>query len=430
MGSLFPDYAVEFDAGLLERYGVVGPRYTSYPTAPNFSDDFGEAQYRECARDSNDDPIPRPLSLYFHIPFCESPCFYCGCTRIITRDHRNTAAYLEHLGLEVKLQSALFDRDRPVLQLHLGGGTPNFLGVDELARHMAAVSAGFSLEQGEARDFSIELDPRFLAPGYLAALGQLGFNRASFGVQDFDPAVQQAINRIQPLEQTRDAVEAARDAGLRSINLDLIYGLPRQNTDGFARTLENVIALRPDRIALYSYAHLPQRFKAQRQIVASELPTEARKLSLLGMAIRAFGDAGYRYIGMDHFALPDDALSRAQDAGTLQRNFQGYTTHGDCDLIGFGMSAIGHVDDSYAQNARELDRYYGALDGGRLPIVRGIRLNDDDLLRAELIQSIMCHGGIDVPAVERRFGIRFEERFPHELTAPRGARRRWPGGGH
>ena len=416
MGSPSPDYAVEFDAGLLERYGVVGPRYTSYPTAPNFRDDFGEAQYRECARDSNDDPIPRPLSLYFHIPFCEGPCFYCGCTRIITRDHRNAAAYLEHLGQEVKLQSALFDRDRPVLQLHLGGGTPNFLAADELARFMAAVSANFSLDRGEGRDFSIELDPRYLAPGYLATLGEIGFNRASFGVQDFDPAVQQAINRIQPLEQTREAVEAARDAGLRSINLDLIYGLPRQNPEGFARTLENVIALRPDRIALYSYAHLPQRFKAQRQIAESELPTEARKLSLLGMAIRAFGDAGYRYIGMDHFSLPDDALSEAQDAGTLQRNFQGYTTHGDCDLIGLGMSAIGHVDDSYAQNARELDRYYGALEGGRLPIVRGIRLNEDDLLRAELIQSFMCHGGIDIPAIERRFGIRFDEHFPRELA--------------
>ncbi len=410
-----PQPDVEFDPELLVRYGVTGPRYTSYPTAPNFDERFGEADYRECARASNGDPIPRPLSLYVHVPFCESPCFYCGCTRIITRDHGTATRYLEHLGQEIALQSALFDRDRPVMQLHLGGGTPNFLGPDEIRRLMEGLRAGFTIDFEGQRDFSIEIDPRFLAPGYLAALAALGFNRASFGVQDLDPAVQQAINRIQPAGQTREAVEAARDAGFGSVNLDLIYGLPRQTPDGFTRTLETVIALRPDRIALYSYAHLPERFKAQRQIEARDLPTQSSKLALLGSAITAFGAAGYRYIGMDHFALPGDSLAHARDEGTLQRSFQGYTTHGQCDLIGLGVSAISHVDDCYAQNARNLAAYYESLAAGRLPIIRGIRLDDEDMLRAELIQSIMCRGGLDFPSIERRFGISMAGRFPREF---------------
>ena len=408
---------VEFDPELLARYDVAGPRYTSYPTAPSFRDDFGEREYRACARGSNEDPIPRSLSLYVHVPFCESPCFYCGCTRVITRDRGNLVRYLEHLEREIALQAALFDRDRAVLQLHLGGGTPNFLAADDLARLMAALRGGFTFEEGEGRDFSIELDPRYASQAFIASLGDLGFNRVSLGVQDFDPAVQQAINRIQPHDLTRRTVEAVREAGMRSVNLDLIYGLPKQNPESFARTLEQVIAIRPERIALYGYAHLPERFKAQRQIRASDLPAPAAKLALLGMAIQAFAQAGYVYVGMDHFALPDDPLVQALKAGTLQRNFQGYSTHGDCDLVGLGVSAIGHVDDCFSQNARDLRGYYEALEQGHLPVIRGLALNQDDLLRAAVIQSIMCRNGVSYTDIEHRFEIDFGSRFHRELTA-------------
>jgi oxygen-independent coproporphyrinogen-3 oxidase len=409
--------AVEFDASLLARYDVAGPRYTSYPTAPSFRDDFREREYRRAARESNDDPIPRPLSLYVHLPFCESPCFYCGCTRFITREHANGTHYLDHLEREIALQGALFDTDRPVVQLHLGGGTPNFLGIDELERLTGALADAFNLALEDDRDYSVELDPRFLTPGYVGALAELGFNRVSLGVQDLDPDVQRAINRIQPLEQTQEAVAAAREAGMRSVNLDLIYGLPKQHPESFARTLESVIALRPERIALYAYAHLPERFKAQRQIAASDLPAPPVKLSLLGTAIRELTRAGYRYIGMDHFALPNDPLARAQDAGTLRRNFQGYSTHGQCDLIGLGVSAIGHVDGCYAQNLRDLPGYYQKLAQRELPIARGLALGAEDELRAELIQSIMCHGRVQFGDVERRFAIRFDEHFSREMAA-------------
>jgi oxygen-independent coproporphyrinogen-3 oxidase len=411
-----PAPTVEFDAALLSRYDVTGPRYTSYPTAPSFHEDFGERAYRECAESTNEDPIPRPLSLYVHIPFCESPCFYCGCTRVITRDHGNAARYLDHLEREIALQGALFDADRTAVQLHLGGGTPNFLTRDELARLARAVRVAFRLDTSEERDFSIELDPRHVGPDDLAALAGFGFNRVSLGVQDFDPAVQRAINRVQPPSQTEDTVAAARAAGMRSVNLDLIYGLPRQDPDSFGATLERVVALRPERIALYAYAHVPERFKAQRQIDARDLPKPGTKLMLLGTAIRALTAAGYRYIGMDHFALPGDPLAKALDAGTLQRNFQGYSTHGQCDLVGLGVSAISHVDDCYAQNERGLPAYYEALGKGHLPVARGIALGEDDLLRAEIIQSVMCRSALDFDAIERRFGIRFEQRFARELT--------------
>jgi oxygen-independent coproporphyrinogen III oxidase len=408
--------SVEFDAELLARYDVVGPRYTSYPTAPSFREDFGEREYRAFARETNEDPIPSPLSLYVHVPFCESPCFYCGCTRLITRDHGHAARYLDHLEQEIALQSELFDWDRTAVQLHLGGGTPNFLDAGELARLTEALGRSFRLETGDERDFSIEIDPRFAATGLMDALARLGFNRVSLGVQDFDPAVQRAINRTQPQEMTRGVVEAARSAGMRSVNFDLIYGLPKQDPASFQRTLEAVVALRPDRVALYAYAHLPQRFKAQRQIESRELPPPAAKLALLGLAIRELSAAGYRYIGMDHFALPEDPLARALDAGTLQRNFQGYSTHGQCDLVGLGMSAISHVDGCYAQNTRDLAAYYSRIALGQLPIVRGLALEPEDLLRAELIQSVMCRNRLDFANVERRFNLRFAEHFAAELA--------------
>jgi oxygen-independent coproporphyrinogen-3 oxidase len=412
-----PPPAIEFDADLLARYDVTGPRYTSYPTAPSFREDFGERDYRACARATNEDPIPSPLSLYVHLPFCESPCFYCGCTRLITRDHGNAGRYLDHLEKEIALQASLFDADRPVVQLHLGGGTPNFLSIAELERLTGVLAERFNLELEDDRDYSVELDPRGLDPEFVETLAELGYNRLSFGVQDLDPAVQQAINRIQPESQTREAVAAAREAGMRSVNLDLIYGLPKQNPESFGRTVETVIGLRPERIALYAYAHLPERFKAQRQIESRDLPSPAAKLALLGTAIRELTAAGYRYIGMDHFALPGDTLARALDMGTLRRDFQGYSTHGYCDLVGLGMSAISRVGGCYAQNARELARYYQAIEQGRLAIVRGLALDAEDVLRADVIQSVMCRGHVDFAAVERRFGIRFDEHFATELAA-------------
>jgi oxygen-independent coproporphyrinogen III oxidase len=407
---------VEFDAELLARYDVAGPRYTSYPTAPNFTGGFGEREYRGFALATNEDPIPRPLSLYVHVPFCESPCFYCGCTRVITRDHASAARYLDHLEREIALQSRLFHSDRPVVQLHLGGGTPNFLSPAELERLTVALAQGFNLELEDDRDYSVECDPRYLSREFVEALAVLGFNRVSFGVQDLDPAVQRAINRVQPESQTREAVDAAREAGMRSVNLDLIYGLPKQSPDSFARTLETVVGIRPERIALYAYAHLPERFKAQRQIAAHDLPAPAAKLELLGLAIRALTAAGYRYIGMDHFALPSDPLARALDAGTLRRNFQGYSTHGQCDLVGLGMSAISQVGGCYAQNARDLADYYRRIGEGRLATVRGLSLDADDILRAKLIQSVMCRNRLDFAAIEDRFGIDFAAHFGAELA--------------
>ena len=405
-----------FDPALRAKYDVAGPRYTSYPTVPNFVATVGETQYRMHARSSNDDPIPRPLSLYVHVPFCSSPCFYCGCTRIITRDRAKADAYLVRLLREIELQSALFDRDRRVVQLHLGGGTPNYLDASQLRALMDALSSGFNLDRGEGREFSIEIDPRFADASLMHELAALGFNRASFGVQDFDPRVQEAINRVQPVEQTAAVIGAARAAGFKSASIDLIYGLPLQNSEGFDATLATVIGIRPDRVALYSYAHLPETFRAQRQIRACDLPSPATKLELLRRAIESLGRAGYEYVGMDHFALPGDDLVQAQRNGALQRNFQGYSTYAECDMIGLGMSAIGRVGDLYAQNSRDPIGYYAALDTGRLPIARGLALDDDDRLRAEVIQSLMCDGRLRIRPLERRYGIAFAERFAPDLA--------------
>ena len=404
-----------FSPDLLRRYDRPGPRYTSYPTAPQFSSAFGEAQLREAALASNGDPIPRRLSLYVHVPFCFSPCFYCGCNRIITRDLGRAETYLTRLYREIDLTAALFDRDREVIQVHFGGGTPNFLSPAQLGDVLDSLRRHFHFSDSPERDISIELDPRFVSPADIAAMGQLGFNRASFGVQDFDPLVQAAVNRIQTVEETRDAVEACRAAGFRSVNIDLIYGLPKQNAAGFARTLDLVVGMRPDRIAVYSYAHLPELFKPQRQINADDLPDAETKLGLLQLAIETLTDAGYIYIGMDHFALPDDDLAIAQARGGLHRNFMGYTTHADSDLVGLGVSAISHVGDSFSQNPRDLPSWQMAVDEGRLPVFRGMRLSEDDQLRADLIQQLMCQGEIPVSALERRYAIDFDAYFAQAL---------------
>ncbi len=404
-----------FDTELLRRYDRPGPRYTSYPTAPHFTSSFGEPQLRAAAMASNGDPIPRRLSLYVHVPFCMSPCFYCGCNRIISRDVARGESYLARLYREIALTAALFDRDREVIQLHFGGGTPNFLSPAQLAEVVATLRAHFHFADDRERDISIELDPRHVTPGDIGELAAIGFNRASLGVQDFDPVVQAAVNRVQSAEETLAIIQACRRHRLRSVNVDLIYGLPKQNAEGFAHTLDTIVAARPDRLAVYSYAHLPEVFKPERQIDENDLPSPAAKLGLLQLAIEKLTAAGYVYIGMDHFALPDDELARAQARGGLHRNFMGYTTHSDTDLIGLGVSAISHIGDSFSQNPRKLAGWEIALDLGRLPVFRGLQLNEDDQLRADVIQRLMCQGEIPMAALERRYLIDFRAYFAEAL---------------
>jgi len=409
------DETAAFDTELLRRFDRPGPRYTSYPTAPHFDRAFGEGELREFARRSNDELIPRPLSLYVHVPYCASPCFYCGCNRVITRDIRKGERYLERLLREIERTAPLYSRDRSVLQLHFGGGTPNFMKPEQLGRLIESLGRHFHFSSSLDRDFSIELDPRHIDAAGVAELAAMGINRASLGVQDFDPDVQAAVNRIQSVDQTLAILDACRKNGLRSVNVDLIYGLPRQSIDGFRRTLATVIEERPDRLAIYGYAHLPELFKAQRQIRTEELPDAEMRLRLLQLAADELLAAGYCYIGMDHFALPTDDLARAQAAGSLHRNFMGYTTHGESDLVGLGVSAISHIGDSYSQNLRDLPGWEIAIDEGRLPVWRGVALTFDDVLRADVIQQLMCHGSIDTQAVERRFDLDFTSYFAGSL---------------
>ena len=405
-----------FDPELLRRYDVPGPRYTSYPTAPQFTPGFGEAELRAVAAASNGDPIPRPISLYLHIPFCTSPCFYCGCNRIITRDKARGAAYLTRLYREIAMASELFDRDRDVEQVHFGGGTPNFLDPLQIAEVMDVLRRHFHFAPGARMDCSIELDPRFITPQEVGQLAQAGFNRASLGVQDFDPAVQEAVNRVQGVAQTLGIIDACRAHGFRSVNVDLIYGLPKQTLEGFSRTLDITLQARPDRLAIYGYAHLPSIFRPQQRIRAEDLPSPEQKLDLLRLAIEKLGQAGYEYIGMDHFALPDDELARAQREGGLHRNFMGYTTHAESDLVGLGVSAISHIGASFSQNPRDIAGWEQALDEGRLPVWRGMRMDGDDVVRADVIQQLMCHGRLDFDTVGRRHGIEFREYFRDALA--------------
>jgi len=400
-----------FAAPLIERYDRPGPRYTSYPSAREFHAGFGAAQLAEHAQRGSARPGARGLSLYVHVPYCASPCFYCACTRLITRDTSKGPPYVERLLREVALAAPLLARDREVVQLHLGGGTPNFLSEATLAQLLDGLAKAFRLSDSPQRDFSIELDPRSVSAGYAESLVKLGFNRVSLGVQDFDPRVQRAVNRMQSVAETLDLIDACRDSGVRSVNVDLIYGLPRQTLERFRHTLRLVMSARPERLAVYGYAHLPGLFKAQRRIEAAELPRAAERLELLRLAIEELSAGGYRYIGMDHFALPDDELVRAQEAGTLQRNFMGYTTHADCDLLGIGVSAISHVGESFSQNYRDLKSWEAAVDAGRLPVWRGLALSADDRVRARVIGQLMCQGEIDIGAIERNHGIEFAAYF-------------------
>lgn len=406
-----------FDPELLRRHDRPGPRYTSYPTAPHFHDGYGQSQLQAAIARSN--ASARPLSLYVHVPYCTSPCFYCGCNRVISRDRSKGEHYVDQVLREADRAAPLFDPAREVIQLHLGGGTPNFLEPAQLRRLLEGLGRRFRFGPRAERDFSIELDPRSVSVADIAGLAALGFNRASLGVQDFDPDVQHAINRVQGVDDTMAIIKACRDSGMRSVNVDLIYGLPKQTLAGFGRTLDTVMAVRPDRLAIYGYAHLPHMFKAQRQILDADLPDPDQKLALLGLAVERLSAAGYQYIGMDHFALPEEDLARAQRAGSLHRNFMGYTTHADTDLLGLGVSAISRIDNSYSQNPRDLKDWEARLEAGGLPVWRGLELDADDVLRAALIQELMCHGRVDGRALGRRHGVDFDRYFADELQALR-----------
>jgi oxygen-independent coproporphyrinogen-3 oxidase len=408
----------EFDLDLIRRYDGRGPRYTSYPTAVQFHPGFGEEDYRRLALASNgDDPEARPLSVYVHVPFCHSLCYYCGCHKIITRHQHSADAYIEHLVGEMRLQARLFDPRRRVDQLHFGGGTPTFLDNRQFRAVMEGLFRNFGLHRGEGREYSIEIDPRSVDGDSIPMLAEMGFNRLSLGIQDFDPVVQQAVNRAQDEAWTLSLIGQAREADFRSVSVDLIYGLPKQTADSFTHTLESVVRARPDRIAAYSYAHLPEMFRSQRLIAEADLPSAAEKLALLTRTVEYLTEHGYEYIGMDHFALPEDDLVRARESGTLHRNFQGYSTHAELDLVALGVSAISKVGPCYAQNIKKRHDYYEAVDAGHLPILRGVELTPDDLLRRDVIHALMCNGIAEFAVFEGRYGIRFATYFRHELAA-------------
>jgi oxygen-independent coproporphyrinogen-3 oxidase len=381
---------VDFDRALIEKYNVSGPRYTSYPTVLQFHDAFGEAAYRHIAAASNAGESLTDLSLYFHLPFCARLCYYCACNKVVTKKRELAVPYLDHLQREIELQSALYDRRRTVTQLHWGGGTPTFLSEAQMRSLMETTRRHFTLAPGDAGEFGIELDPREVREPTLAVLRELGFNRASLGIQDFDPIVQRAVNRIQSESLTGRVIAEARRVGFASVSVDLIYGLPFQTPVTMAATLDKIVALDPDRVSIYNYAHLPERFAPQRRLDAATMPSPAAKLDLLKQCIDRFGAAGYDYIGMDHFAKPTDELARAQAAGTLHRNFQGYSTHADCDLVAMGVTAIGAVGGAFYQNCKELGAYGAALDAGRLPIEKGLNPDANDRLRRRVIMQLIC----------------------------------------
>ena len=400
---------------LLQRFDVTGPRYTSYPTADRFVEAFGYDEYGAALahRRNGAAAMAMPLSIYVHIPFCESLCYYCACNKIITKHHDRAEPYLRYLSREIDLHTAQLGIGQPVSQVHLGGGTPTFFDDRQLTELMDMLRRNFTLVPGG--EYSIEVDPRTVDAHRLSVLHRLGFNRLSFGVQDFDPEVQKAVHRVQPAEQVFALVEAARGIGFESINVDLIYGLPRQTPESFQRTLAQVNQLRPDRIALYAYAHLPERFKPQRRILQADLPAAAGKVSMLAASLDAFIGAGYVYVGMDHFALPEDALAVAKRQGRLHRNFQGYSTQPDCDLIGLGVSAIGKVGATYSQNAKTLEEYCDHIDQGRLPVVRGLALSRDDVVRRAVIMALMCQGELQFESIELAHLIDFRSYFATEL---------------
>ncbi|MCW8923718.1 MAG: oxygen-independent coproporphyrinogen III oxidase [Gammaproteobacteria bacterium] len=408
---------VIFDKDLISRYDCSGPRYTSYPTAVQFNTDYGPEDYYEWADNSNDDPIPTPLSLYLHIPFCDTICYYCGCSKIVTKDKDKAPAYVELLKKEIALQGKLFDKTRPVVQIHWGGGTPTFLDNETIGDIFDCMRQHFTIPEGDDGEFGIEVDPRTVDEERIAFLRSVGFNRISFGVQDFDPDVQEAVNRVHTKEQIVKVIEAARKNDFHSINIDLMYGLPKQTLASFEKTIQSTIEASPDRLAVYNYAHMPEMFKPQRRINDEDLPKAEEKLQILQMTIEKLQQAGYAYIGMDHFAKQTDDLTKAQQQGTLHRNFQGYSTHADCDTVAMGITAISRIGDNYSQNVRTVEDYKASIEQGKIPVFRGIELEADDILRREIINQLMCNNQLNIKAIEERWGFDFKKYFASALPA-------------
>lgn len=408
-------FSAKFDRYLIRRYDTSGPRYTSYPTAAQFHTRFTESDYRQAAQQSQVETSSRPLSLYIHIPFCNTLCFYCACNKVVTNNRGHIPPYLSRLAVEIGRQGELFNRERRVDQLHWGGGTPNFLNLEQITGVMKNLHSHFTLRDDDAGEYAIEIDPRQADADFVTGLRDLGFNRLSIGVQDFNPRVQQAVNRVQSEADTRTVIDAARTSGFHSVSVDLIYGLPLQTVTGFNETLDAIIAISPDRLSVFNYAHLPQRFKPQRRIQEKDLPTPAEKLEIMESTISRLTDAGYVYIGMDHFSKPVDDLAVAQQEGTLYRNFQGYSTHADCDLIGLGISAISQVGNCFAQNVYTLEQYYFNIDNGKLAIQQGVSMTTDDQIRRAVIMQLICHFTVDYEVIEKRFSIDFRDYFASEL---------------
>lgn len=402
-----------FNNDLIKKYDKSGPRYTSYPTALQFTEDFSAQDYYQQVKLSNERNTP--LSLYFHIPFCDTICYYCGCNKIVTKNRNHAQPYLDALYKELELQGKLFKATRIVNQLHWGGGTPTFISHEQMTELMQQTRKHFTLLDDDSGEYSIELDPREVNSGSINLLRKLGFNRISLGVQDFNPKVQQAVNRIQSYQETRDVILAARKNKFHSISLDLIYGLPFQTVDSFNETVDKVLELEPDRLSVFNYAHLPEMFKTQRQINAEDLPSAEKKLEILQSVTNKLINAGYQYIGMDHFAKPTDELAVAQEQRKLYRNFQGYSTNSDCDLVALGVTSIGKVADSYSQNIKTVKEYTEVVNSGKLPMLRGVALTEDDILRREVINQLICHFELKFNDIERKFGIDFSQYFYNEL---------------
>ena len=405
---------IQWDIDLIKRYDKSGPRYTSYPTAVQFHEGFDTTHYDQCRKQSN--LTAQPLSLYVHIPFCAHVCYYCACNKVITKRREKAQPYLDSVYKEMSIRAAGYPKDRKVEQLHWGGGTPTFISHEQMSELMGKLRESFNLSDDPDRDFSIEIDPRELQTGTLAHLKKIGFNRVSLGVQDFNEKVQKAVNRVQSLELTRDTLEEAQRLGFRSINIDLIYGLPFQTRESFQDTLKTVLQLSPDRLSVFNYAHLPERFMPQRRIKSEDLPVPEEKLAMLEDSIRILTEAGYHYIGMDHFAKPQDSLAVAQMQGKLHRNFQGYTTHEDCDLLALGVSSISQIGDSYFQNNSDIEQYQASLESNHLPINKGLILNEEDLLRRAVIKQLICHFNLDYTWLKNKFGIDATAHFSDELT--------------
>ncbi|MCL6415763.1 oxygen-independent coproporphyrinogen III oxidase [Aestuariirhabdus sp. Z084] len=402
-----------WDIELIKRYEGAGPRYTSYPTAVQFHELFSIDEYRQAARESVTKNTP--LSLYFHLPFCTHVCYYCGCNKVITKDRSKALPYLELLHREIEMQAELFSTEQRVEQLHWGGGTPTFLSIEQMQALMKKTRQHFNLVDETEGDFSIEIDPREADWATMNALREMGFNRCSLGVQDLDPKVQKAVNREQSEADTMAIIDAARTLQFQSINIDLIYGLPFQSEASFMTTLERVIEIAPDRLSVFNYAHLPERFMPQRRINAEDLPSSAEKLAIMQSTTERLLDAGYVYIGMDHFARPDDELAIAQESGALHRNFQGYTTHAHCDLVGMGVSSISQVNGAYSQNHADIKMYMNRIENHQFAIKRGLVMNKDDFIRQAVISQLICHFELDFAAVEQRWDINFKNYFAAEL---------------